>query len=1086
MTWCDATLVSTLIHTVCSEMNAERRAAADQQVRSLRADGVNYGDVLAEIVCSHAQVPMEVRFAAAMQLEGMATKGGWDEARNFSDKPSITKQLIDFIAVTNIEGHSLWSQHAYYQRLMLTVVRCVAQMCSLEYSTMNSPTAPGGTGGVWSPWEGYLEESLHTALHGDTAAPHTKNCRDLLQHAASLGRQNTMMWRVLANRGVQACLNALQQLFAMRGPDAGDITYLSTTSSSCDESVNVRTRGVVEFCIKFASTLASKPPIDPQVFQSTLFGAEFMQWMTHTTQTYVGLEALWPVQDEAVVLAGCELSIQCLTFMIHTPKREATHRPLLTSLIRTLTTMGESYLLVVSSLAESSKRGEALHALITEMLESIQAVLDAIGTAFDWVDISQLFGALLWFMVDDEAVEDSTTAEEILVAAMEADDTVLAGCGSGSPRAVATSLVQLFIDNDADAVFDFVEAWAAMAAQLGTTGGTMYWSALCSVLIAMAHQVEMSNTSLHDTLGEGATAKIIAPTIARIAHEGTTPLLRGRLLYALGCIMAQSEDVEACSRIFHYLVQVISAESQRTGGGVASMAACVALHAACSILTTTPPVCTYLVGVMPPTMMDCALWVASSSGSLGSYCGGFAISKLIDVADHLAVRMWSSGRIASAVEGIVAHCTTGTKGNALSTLLVSLIEEHVTVVEPSQGAAPSAFVLTRRCDELQAVMSTIHQAATRDVASGVVMRCLFEALPTMLQWFCSKRTGLAEAAAQCGSSLPSDWCTCQAMMATIAKTVSTFASSHGPHDDATLRALFVSLGNTMASEGIADQEIAHVAVQLFQECAPEASSPSSTTTGAVITYNSLTVTNAALCLAVAAMHQKQPSFVSVDALRSFFTGVSLCKGKWKDAHNTGICLYPAICATFNPNGSLLPLLLTSSTSPPHPAATDILGLWVSTISFADRRTQLYTLIAWHRLLQCVFLSDIASTDAARHFATSATTNCTFRKLKGLHEKTSKLTIHNCSPLQAILYGLSDVCYSNVRMFAKLTNFTHHTIFDALLSPNRQENVHGDAFCAELLQCTSSEGALKILQFWGDAVLDMRPMISAAGTAITSI
>ncbi|CUG83119.1 Hypothetical protein, putative [Bodo saltans] len=72
------------------------------------------------------------------------------------------------------------------------------------------------------------------------------------------------------------------------------------------------------------------------------------------------------------------------------------------------------------------------------------------------------------------------------------------------------------------------------------------------------------------------------------------------------------------------------------------------------------------------------------------------------------------------------------------------------------------------------------------------------------------------------------------------------------------------------------------------------------------------------------------------------------------------------------------------------------------------------------------------------------------------------------------------------MFAKITNFTQHTIFDALLSPNRQQNVHEDAFCAELLQCTSSEGALKILQYWGAAVPDMRSMISAAGTAVTSI
>lgn len=1053
-------------------------------MRSLRSTAVNYGDTLVEVVCGTASigdaVPMEVRFAAALQLEGMATRGGWDEAKNFSDKPLITKRLMEVISGSTA-AIGIVEDHPYTKRLMHTLVRCVAQMCALEYTTMSSPSLPRD-GGVWSPWEAYVDDCLRESLTGESGNDqYTWNCRALLHHAATLGRHNTMLWKVLANRGIQCCHAAIQEF----SQGIGAATFLDhprrcPTSSSCP-----RLGDAIEFVIKLASALASKPPVDPHVFESALFGAEFMQWMTTTTQTYVGLEALWSAADEDAVVAGCELSIQCLTFMIHAPKREPTHRPLLCGIISTLTTMGESYLLVVASLAEASRRGESLHALITEMLESVQAILDALPAAFEWVHAPQLFHALLWFMVDEEAAEDVAAEEEALVAAMESDDTVLAGCGSGSPRAVATSLVQLFLEDESDTLFDFVDAWAAVALQIGVAGGTLYWSALCSVMIAMAHQTEISNTSLYDTIGDCTTEKVLSPMISRIAHDSTTPLLRGRLLYSLGCVMAQSTNVGACNTVFHYLVQVIESESQRVGGQMASTAACVALHAACSILTTSPLVCQHIASAMPPMMMDCALWVASSAGSLGSYCGGFAINKLIDVADHLCARMWSSGRIATAVEGIVAHCTTGSKGKALATLVVALLEEHVSLL-PGTDQAPQEIV--SRCRDLQQVMSTIHQAATQDASatSSVVMRCLFETLPTMLQWYHTKYDGLCETAAKACQTVPADWCTCQPMLAALVKTVSTFAASHGPHDDPTLRALCVALGNALAVDGMADSTVANVAVAMFQSCAPPHEAPSSD--GAVVGpngYSLLTVANASQCLAIAAMHQRTPSFFSEDAMRTFLCGISLRKSKWKDANNAGLFLYPAMCAAFNPTGSLAPLLMAVGASPPLPAATDLLGLWASIIALADRRTQLYTLIAWHRLLEHIFLGDVAATDTARHFATSATPNCTFRKLKGLHEKDSRLTIQNCSPLQAILYGLSEVCYSNVRSFAKLTSFTHHSVFDALMSPNRHESIHSDPFCRELLQCTSSEGALKILQHWGEAVPDMRQMISAAATVITS-
>jgi len=145
------------------------------------------------------------------------------------------------------------------------------------------------------------------------------------------------------------------------------------------------------------------------------------------------------------------------------------------------------------------------------MLEAIQAILEALPDAMQWVCSTDLFNAFVWFTVEsEEAVCGDASEDDVstaLVNVVESEDVTLAGCGSGAPRAVVGSIMQLCLEHDMDAVFDLIRAWSVMASSLqqdefstpaAARANDPFWCALVGMLTSMAQQCCASNQSLAD------------------------------------------------------------------------------------------------------------------------------------------------------------------------------------------------------------------------------------------------------------------------------------------------------------------------------------------------------------------------------------------------------------------------------------------------------------------------------------------------------------------------------------------------------------------------------------------------------------
>lgn len=1035
MAWSTADDVVRLIEGMMSP-DDQRRSTADAQLRALRESSINYGDVLADVVVRSPSASLNVRLAAAMQLEGMTCKAQWIEGSSFSDKPLVTSALLALLGEPQYVDATDAVVRRQVERVREVVHRSVGNICAAEFHitaaslvATSVPLSPSSqdVAAVDSPWVQQLHDMVGVSLAEGSAANNLSwaaSCQRCLLHAATLGRQNPALWKFLAGPCTERCHAAL---FAP-SPAAALITERND---------------VTTFVVRFVSALASKPPVDSQIFETFLFCGTFMSTMLQL-QRYVRLEDMWSMPSDEDVASGCDIKIQLLTYMIHAPKREVVHRPVLEDTLATLTSIGQSYLQVaLGSNSGSSKRAEALIAVITEMLEAVQAIMDMLPASYDWVSATTLFEAFLWFMVSDDDANwsgaDGVGDSDALLSLLESEEVTLAGCGSGSPRAVASSLIQLFIERDQDSLIDFVQSWSGFAAQVGVTGPDMYWAALVSMLTAMAHECRGTSTSLFDFVA-GCETLVLQPLTEKLVHqssETSTSQIRARIVYSIGCCLNLSTNTTVCGQAVTFLIDLIEGEARRSSAPTPT--ACVALHAVAGIITASTEVASALTETLPSSLMECALWVASA-GDLGAYCGGYAVSVLLDIGSAAWIdSLWLCGRLPAASGSVVRHCSTATKGRVLTSLIKALVESHFDNT-------------AKRCVELQRFFEVVHDVAVNNsLLSSIVVRSLFESLPAMLQ----------DPRAEAG-------CSCSGAVNVLAADVCAYATHDGPHDDATLRALSVCVGWFIGC-GVAPHMTESAALSLFGAC-----------TASPHACQSQTLSNASLCLALTAA-RAPAAFLTRDGLWSFTAAVMSQKRSLKDMNVTGASLFPALCSTFHPE---LLIACVASGDDRAAAVAEYIGMWASTIAFADRRTQLYTLIGWYRVLQLLAAQQPANVSEPSHvlqlFCAPQTT--TFRKLKSLHDKQDPRSLYPCSILQAVVFGLSDLCYT--KLFTKLTNFTLHCRFDDLLSPNRQTSIVSDTFCVEILNCTSSEAALKILNLVaGSNFPEASHMVQAATNAM---
>jgi hypothetical protein len=564
----------------------------------------------------------------------------------------------------------------------------------------------------------------------------------------------------------------------------------------------------------------------------------------------------------------------------------------------------------------------------------------------------------------------------------------------------------------------------------------MFWGALTVALIAMAHQCEVNSSCLIDTVPDSERL-VLQPLIQQLAAPSTTTTMKAKMIFAMGRVFNLSTDTDMCRKAQQFLIHVI--ESEATHSPTASSVACVALHSACVVLTASTQVCHDLTTDLPQSMMECSMWVAGSAGSLGAYCGGYAISVLLDVADQWTESLWSCGRLHGAAQGVISNCNTATSGDVLTRMLKAVVDGHF---HSQVGGA--------RCSELQRVLALVHEAVTAktnastDSTASIVMRSLFEMLPEFLQSWAT-------------ASSPSA-CTCRGALDVLVMDVCHFAKSEAAHDDATLRALCVCVGSALVLS-VQPSEAMPAAVHLFGLCTNVDDHAAASQT------SSQTLSNSCLLISIVSM-LCPTTFITQESFAVYVNAVSVKKAKLKDFNATGTVLYLALTCCTKARDCFLPSLLPGELSA---STSEMLGTWASTIIFADRRTQLYSMMGWHRLLLA------ASGSGDWGCMLRPLEGCTFKKLRSQHEKHPKSVVPRCSLLQIVMLGLSDLCFT--KLFTKLSNFTMNSIFDPVMSPNRQEFVIADELFTGLLTSTSSEGALKIIQYWS-AVLPPEAGITA--------
>ena len=126
-------------------ITSEQRQEADETMRKMRADAINYGDCLTDLVATDndrltadPSLSQRVRFAATLQLEALINDG-WKDGSQFSDKPRILQILHELPA--RVDG-----------KLLEGVMRCLARCCVVDSPNML--------------WEEYLQQALSQIAQG--------------------------------------------------------------------------------------------------------------------------------------------------------------------------------------------------------------------------------------------------------------------------------------------------------------------------------------------------------------------------------------------------------------------------------------------------------------------------------------------------------------------------------------------------------------------------------------------------------------------------------------------------------------------------------------------------------------------------------------------------------------------------------------------------------------------------------------------------------------------------------------------------------------------------------------------------------
>jgi len=311
-------------------------------------------------------------------------------------------------------------------------------------------------------------------------------------------------------------------------------------------------------------------------------------------------------------------------------------------------------------------------------------------------------------------------------------------------------------------------------------------------------------------------------------------------------------------------------------------------------------------------------------------------------------------------------------------------------------------------------------------------------------------------------------CHCGGVVAALTYHVCRVAQANGPHDDGMLRCLATTLGTVGAAQPVAIASMTDAVLSIFQQAVDRDNrTMPATVSAAALTVAAFTIPQSAV-------------FVTSASLSVYMDHVVAKCHRPKDFGCGAPALYTALCSAADPWSTMIDVLYQrlrpgGSATASGASMGKFWALWTSTLCFADRRTQLYSLIGWSRIVQVIL--ERGGAEGSR-LLTMPLQGADFCKMRSMHEDPqTHRTVHGCSLLQLMVLALCDV--SATKLFVKLTNFTLQPVFDAILSPNRQrfvmEQDDRESVIVPLLEKTSSEGAEFLLSFWASHE-SVRPLI----------